>query len=113
MFLNDYLQKRAKLQAPAPTVPMEIRAEKALDAIYICCFSRDPIEEDDERLLCTILTAVFPSVGEQEIERIVKSKAKRVAEGGEDDNYPETKLSKEAVQAQMKDLEFLRQQTQT
>lgn len=47
---------------------MEIRAEKALDAIYVCCFGRDPIEEEDERLLSIMLNAVFPTVG-QEIGR--------------------------------------------
>ena len=89
---------------------MEIRAEKALEAIYVCCFGRDPIEEEDERLLQIILGAVFPSVQKAEIERILKEKSKRVAEGGEDNNYPEPKpLSKEAVQLQMKDLQFLRQ----
>lgn len=93
---------------------MEIRAEKALEAIYVCCFGKDPIEEEDERLLQIILLAVFPSVQKPEIERIVKDKSKKVAEGGEDNNYPEPKaLSKEAVQLQMKDLQFLKQNSET
>ena len=29
---------------------MVVRAEKALDAIYVCCFGRDGIDEEDERL---------------------------------------------------------------
>lgn len=108
------LQRRSKLRAATPTIPMEIRAEKALEAIYVCCFGKDPIEEEDERLLQIILLAVFPSVQKPEIERIVKDKSKKVAEGGEDNNYPEPKaLSKEAVQLQMKDLQFLKQNSET
>lgn len=89
---------------------MEVRAEKALEAIYVCCFGRDPIEEEDERLLRIILNAVFPSVGQTGIERIVKEKSKRVAEGTEEFKYSESKpLPEEAIRMQMKDLEFLKQ----
>uniref|UniRef100_A0A803KVH7 Uncharacterized protein n=1 Tax=Chenopodium quinoa TaxID=63459 RepID=A0A803KVH7_CHEQI len=104
-------RRRAKLNAAAPTIPMELRAEKALDAIYVCCFGKDLIEEEDERLLITILRAVFPSVQQPEIERIVKDKARKVAEGGEEGEFPEEPkpLSKEAIQLQMKDLQFLKQ----
>ena len=104
------LQKRAKLNVPTPTIPMEARVEKALDAIYVCCFGRDPIEEEDERTLNIMLKVVFPSVSQSDIANIIREKAKRVAEGGEEDRYPEPKLlSKEAVQLQMKDLQFLQQ----
>lgn len=104
------LQKRAKLNVPTPTIPMEARVEKALDAIYVCCFGRDPIEEEDERTLNIMLKVVFPSVSESDIANIIREKAKRVAEGGEEDRYSEPKLlSKEAVQLQMKDLQFLQQ----
>lgn len=94
---------------------MEIRAEKAVDAIYVCCFGRDPIEEEDEGLLDIMLSAVFPTVERSMIQRIIKDKAIKVAEGGDDvDVGPESKpLSKEAVQMQMKDLEFLKQNTET
>lgn len=88
---------------------MEVRVEKALDAIYVCCFGRDSIEEEDERLLTRILGAVFPSVNKQEIQRMVEDKAEKVAEGVLD-YFPEAKsLSKEAVEMQMKDLNFLKQ----
>uniref|UniRef100_A0A5B7BUK4 Photosystem I assembly factor PSA3, chloroplastic n=1 Tax=Davidia involucrata TaxID=16924 RepID=A0A5B7BUK4_DAVIN len=108
--MNEAKEKRAKLNVPTPAIPMEIRAEKALEAIYVCCFGKDPIEEEDERLLRIMLNAVFPSVGQAEIDRIVKDKARKVAEGGEEDKVPEPKpLSKEAVQLQMKDLQFLKQ----
>lgn len=104
------LQRRVKLNAPVPSIPMAIRAEKALEAIYVCCFGRDPIEEEDEQLLSTMLNAVFPTVGSAEIERIVSEKAKRIADGTEEFKVPEPKpLPKEAVQLQMKDLEFLKQ----
>nr|GEU28811.1 photosystem I assembly factor PSA3, chloroplastic [Tanacetum cinerariifolium] len=108
--MNEAREKRAKLNLPTPTIPMEARVEKALDAIYVCCFGRDPIEEEDERTLNIMLKVVFPSVKESDIANIIKEKAKRVAEGGEEDRYPEPiLLSKEAVQLQMKDLQFLQQ----
>ncbi|KAL0381722.1 UNVERIFIED_CONTAM: Photosystem I assembly factor PSA3, chloroplastic [Sesamum angustifolium] len=108
--MNDSRERRAKLRAPVPTIPMEIRAEKALEAIHVCCFGRDLIEEEDEELLSVILNAVFPAVGMPVIERIVKEKAKRVAEGTDEIKIPEPKsLPKEAVQLQMKDLQFLRE----
>lgn len=92
---------------------MNARAEKALEAIYVCCFGREPIEEEDEKLISTMLNAVFPTVGSAEIERMVKEKAKRIAEGTEEFMVPEPKpLPKEAVQMQMKDLEFLRQSSE-
>uniref|UniRef100_A0A7C8ZKB5 Uncharacterized protein n=2 Tax=Opuntia streptacantha TaxID=393608 RepID=A0A7C8ZKB5_OPUST len=109
--MSEAKERRAKLKAPAPTIPMELRVEKALDGIYVCCFGRDPIEEADEKLLIVILNAVFPTVNRSEIERIIKDKAKKVAEGGADEEFP-TKakpLSKEAIQLQMKDLQFLKQ----
>lgn len=108
------LQRRAKLNVETPTVAMETRAEKALDAIYVCCFGRDPIEEEDESLLNIMLSAVFPTVEKSQIQRIIKDKAVKVAEGGDADTVPEPKpLSKEAVQLQMKDLEFLKQNRET
>lgn len=112
--MKDSRERRAKLKAPVPSIPMAIRAEKALDAIQVCCFGRDAIEEEDEELLSTILNAVFPTVGKQEIERFVREKAKRVADGTDDIKIPEpTSLPKEAVQLQMKDLEFLKQGSDT
>ncbi|KAL5582556.1 hypothetical protein UlMin_014998 [Ulmus minor] len=112
--MNEAREKRAKIKAAAPNIPMEARVEKALEAIYVCCFGKDPIEEDDERLLNIMLRAVFPSVKQAEIQRIVKDMAEKVAEGGEFGIVPEQKiLSKEAVQLQMKDLEFLQQKSDT
>ncbi|OMO69734.1 hypothetical protein COLO4_28946 [Corchorus olitorius] len=103
-------ERRAKLNVETPTVPMEVRVEKALDAVYVCCFGRDPIEKEDESLLNVMLTAVFPTVERTKIQIIIKDKAVRVAEGSDEDIVPEPKpLSKEAVQLQMKDLEFLKQ----
>ncbi|KAL1357062.1 hypothetical protein HN51_009056 [Arachis hypogaea] len=112
--MNEARERRAKLKAAPPAIPMEIRVEKALDATYVCCFGKDPIEEEDETLLITMLSAVFPSVQQQEIQQMVRDKALRVAEGGGDDYVLEAKpLSKEAVELQMKDLQFLRQNSET
>lgn len=108
--MNEAREKRTKVNVAVPSIPMEIRAEKALEAIHVCCFGKDPIEEEDERILCIILRAVFPTVEELEIKKIIKEKARRVAEGSEDDSIPEPKpISKAAVQMQMKDLQFLQQ----
>ncbi|CAN6702691.1 unnamed protein product [Malus baccata var. baccata] len=102
--------KRAKLKAPTPIIPMEIRVEKALEGIYPCCFGKDPIEEEDERLLNVMLRAVYTSVERSELQRIINEKAQKVAEGSTDGSVREPKpLSKEAVQMQMKDLQFLQQ----
>ncbi|GER41346.1 calcium homeostasis regulator CHoR1 [Striga asiatica] len=107
--MNNSRERRAKLKAPAPTIPMEVRAEKALEAIYVCCFGRDLIEKEDEELLSIILNAVFPTVGRPMIDSIVKEKAKRVADGTDVISIPEAKpLPKEAVEIQMKDLQFLK-----
>ncbi|KAK6928319.1 hypothetical protein RJ641_006910 [Dillenia turbinata] len=111
--MNQAKERRTKLNVAAPTIPMELRAEKALEAICLCCFGKDPIEEEDERLLNIMLCAIFQSVGQQEMVRIIKDTTKRVAEGSEMNNFPEPKsLSKEAVELQMKDLEFLKQNRQ-
>ncbi|XP_057984213.1 photosystem I assembly factor PSA3, chloroplastic [Malania oleifera] len=112
--MNESKEKRSKLKLAKPAIPMEIRAEKALEAIYVCCFGKDPIEEEDERLLRIMLSAVFPSVEQPEIERIVKEKVTKVAEGGDEDNFPGPEsLSKGAVPLQLKDLQFLRQNTES
>ncbi|XP_068638814.1 photosystem I assembly factor PSA3, chloroplastic-like [Aristolochia californica] len=107
-------ERRVKVKASILEIPMEVRAEKALEAIYVCCFGKDPLEEEDMRLLQTILSAVFPSVGQREVDRIVSTKAKLVVAEGEGQNYPEPKpLPKEAAQLQMKDLQFLKQNRET
>ncbi|KAJ0971552.1 hypothetical protein J5N97_019511 [Dioscorea zingiberensis] len=106
--MNTTKQRRSKSKAPIPEVPMEIRAEKALDAIYVCCFGKGPIEDEDVRLLSGMLNAVFPSVGKSKIEQMVKTMAKEVAEGKRI-IYPEPKpLSKEALERQQKDLQQLK-----
>lgn len=100
-------EKRAKSKGQAPQIPMEVRAEKALEAIYVCCFGQDMVEPEDEKLLCTMLNAVFPSVGRPAVERMVSAMAKQVADG---ERLVSAKVvSKEVVQRQLKDLEFLQQ----
>uniref|UniRef100_A0A2P2JBH6 Uncharacterized protein MANES_17G122200 n=2 Tax=Rhizophora mucronata TaxID=61149 RepID=A0A2P2JBH6_RHIMU len=112
--MNEAKEKRAKLKAAAPNIPMEIRAEKALEAIYACCFGQDPIEEEDKKLLCVMLNAVFPSIALPEVQRIVEDKARQVAEGNVEIKVPELRpLPKEAIQLQMKDLQFLKQNQET
>ncbi|KAG0456133.1 hypothetical protein HPP92_023921 [Vanilla planifolia] len=104
-------QKRAKLRSAAPEIPMEVRVEKAVEAIYVCCFGKDPIEEEDAKLLCVMLNAVFPSVGRAEIEERVNSIAAQIAEG-QRPSFSELKpLSKEAMQRQMNELELLNQRS--
>lgn len=108
--MSEARERRAKMRAPTPSIPMELRVEKALDGIYVCCFENDPIEEEDVKLLVVMLSAVFPTVNRSEMERIIKEKAKKVDEGiGEDEFVKPKPLSKEAIQLQMKDLKFLKQ----
>ncbi|BFG26860.1 hypothetical protein CerSpe_131340 [Prunus speciosa] len=112
--INEAKERRAKLKAATPIIPLEIRIEKALEGIYLCCFGKDPIEEEDERLLNVMLKAVYPSVEQSEIQRIVKDKAQKVGEGSDEGSVREPKpLSKEAVNMQMKDLQFLQQNRET
>ncbi|KAL9226117.1 hypothetical protein vseg_001967 [Gypsophila vaccaria] len=109
--MTEARERRAKSRAEAPRIPMEVRAEKAVDAIYVCSFDNNPIEEEDIKLLTTMLSAVFPSIQRAEIEKIVQKKAQSVAESSEDEEYPvkPKPLTKEAIQLQMKDLQFLKQ----
>ncbi|CAN0904374.1 Photosystem I assembly factor PSA3, chloroplastic [Linum grandiflorum] len=108
--MNEAKERRSKMKAAAPFVPMEVRLEKAVDAIYICCFDKDPIEEEDKKLLGVMLPAVFPSINRQEIDRIIEAKGIRVGQGMDEMNVPDSKrLRKDAVQLQMKDLQFLQQ----
>ncbi|BAU01040.1 hypothetical protein VIGAN_11019400 [Vigna angularis var. angularis] len=112
--MSEAKERRAKIKADPPAIAMETRAGKALDAIYVCCFGRDAVEEDDERLLTAMLGAVFPAVQRDVIQRLVKDKAEKIAAGDDDDFVSELKpLSKEAVEIQMKDLQFLQQNSET
>ncbi|KAG2714509.1 hypothetical protein I3843_03G034100 [Carya illinoinensis] len=112
--MNEAKERRAKSKVTNPPIPMEIRVEKALEAIYVCCFGKDPIEDIDKSLLYVILGAIFPSVVQSEIQRIVDEKARRVTEGSDGTNVVEPRpITKEAVQMQMKDLEFLKQNKDT
>ncbi|XP_027923596.1 photosystem I assembly factor PSA3, chloroplastic [Vigna unguiculata] len=112
--MSEAKERRAKLKADPPAIAMEVRAGKALDAIYVCCFERDAVEEEDERLLTAMLGAVFPTVQRDVIQRLVKDKAEKIAAGVDDGFVSELKpLSKEAVEIQMKDLQFLQQNSET
>ncbi|CAI9111056.1 OLC1v1011190C1 [Oldenlandia corymbosa var. corymbosa] len=112
--MSEAKERRSRLRGSAPSIPMEVRVEKALEAIYVCCFGTDPVEEEDERLLPVMLNSVFPTVGLPVIERIVKEKIQTLGEGNELAKFAEAKtLPKEAVQMQLKDLEFLKQMDET
>lgn len=112
--MNEARERRAKLNASAPSIPMEVRVEKALEAIYVCCFGKDPIEEEDEQLLQTMLGVVFQSVKQSQIQTMIRDLIKKVAEGGSEVTFVEAKpLPKEAAELQMKDLQFLRQNSET
>lgn len=57
-----------------------------------------------------MLHAIFPSVDSAQIQLMTKEKARRVAEGGDEFIVPEPQpLPEAAVELQMKDLQFLRQ----
>lgn len=88
------LQRRLSSKSPAINVPMEVRAEKALDAIMNCCVGASFLEEEDVPHLSLILTTVFPTADKAEINRIVAS---RVG-GDEDSSLEEEEGSEEEVE---------------
>ncbi|XP_011623625.1 uncharacterized protein LOC18434829 isoform X2 [Amborella trichopoda] len=107
-------RRRDKLKSASPEIPMALRAEKALETIYVCCFGKDLIEEEDEKLLCIMLNAVFQTVGQEEINRMVNLKAKQAAENKEQEpSEKQQTLSNEARQLQLKELEFLKQNSES
>ncbi|CAN6482809.1 unnamed protein product [Victoria cruziana] len=110
--MSDARARRAKLKAENPEIPMEIRAEKALEAIHVCCFGKDPIEEEDEKLLSVMLNAVFPSVGQSKISEIVSSKAKEMVGGSQilETANPQNS-AKEAAKLQLKEFELLKRRS--
>lgn len=79
-------QRRANSKSAAINVPIEARAEKALDAIMKCCIGASFLEEEDAPLLTTILTTVFPSADASEIDRIVASRVGNEESSLEDDS---------------------------
>ncbi|XP_047334699.1 photosystem I assembly factor PSA3, chloroplastic [Impatiens glandulifera] len=112
--LNEAKERRSKLRVTPKSIPMKNRAEKALEAVFVCCFGQDAIDEEDEMLLGVMMNSVFPSIGEMEMNRIVKEKSKQFGDDSERKKLLEPKrLPKEAVQMQMKDLKFLQQETET
>ncbi|KAG0600622.1 hypothetical protein M758_11G048300 [Ceratodon purpureus] len=74
LLMDDATKRRANSKSVAINVPIEARAEKALDAIMKCCIGASFLEEEDVRPLTIILTTVFPSADATEIERIVTSR---------------------------------------
>lgn len=83
---------------------MEARAERALDAIIKCCLGSDVIEEEDARLLTTLLSAVFPTADEAEIEKIVWSRIKQSSADQE---------TSQEIEEQNKEISVLEQDTET
>jgi hypothetical protein len=67
-------QRRSNAKSPAINVPIEARAEKALDAIMKCCVGASFLDEEDVPLLTTILSTVFPTADASEIDRMVTSR---------------------------------------
>ncbi|KAH9322402.1 hypothetical protein KI387_017041 [Taxus chinensis] len=77
ILMDEATSKRAKSKTPLPEIPMEARAEKALEAICKCCLGNNVIkEEEDARLLSTMLCAVFTTADKAEIEKSVWSRLK-------------------------------------
>lgn len=74
VLMEEALKKRDKSGSPVPDVPIELRAEKALEAILQCCTGRLDIEEEDAPLLATILTTVFPTADVGQIDLAIQSR---------------------------------------
>lgn len=93
-------QRRANSKSVAINVPIEARAEKALDAIMKCCIGASFLDDEDVRLLTTILTTVFPSADATEIGSIVTSRlgGSEVDESGLEDDTEELGAEEELVE---------------
>lgn len=74
LLMDEATKKRKLSKSPVPFVPYEARAEKALDGICKCCIGESSIEEEDARLLTTILQGVFPAADKGAIEKLVRDK---------------------------------------
>ncbi|GJP37172.1 hypothetical protein CLOM_g21608 [Closterium sp. NIES-68] len=73
----DDQSKVKTAQAAAAAVPVEARAEVALDAILDCCVgppSQRQMDDDDWQLLLTILAGVFPTASVAALEDAVNAR---------------------------------------
>eukprot|EP01018_Ginkgo_biloba_P010368 Gb_40882 [translate_table: standard] len=105
ILMDEATEKRAKSSSPFPEIPIEARAEKALEAICKCCIGSDFVEEEDARLLSTMLHAVFPSTDKAGIERTVWSRVKQSSN--------EEEISQEIEEVETKEPSVLQQDTKT
>lgn len=95
-------QRRSNSKSTAINVPIEARAEKALDAIVKCCVGASFLKEEDVPLLTTILKTVFPSADASEIDRIVSSRVgddESSLEGDEEELGSEDELLQDKANA--------------
>ncbi|KAL3676784.1 hypothetical protein R1sor_026732 [Riccia sorocarpa] len=74
VMMDEALKKREKSGSPVPDVPIELRAEKALEAILQCCTGSEVVEEEDAPLLETILKNVFPTADAGQIGIAIQSR---------------------------------------
>ncbi|KAL3690479.1 hypothetical protein R1sor_016788 [Riccia sorocarpa] len=72
--MDEALKKREKSGSPVPYVPIELRAEKALEAILQCCTGSQVVKEEDAPLLATILKNVFPTADAGQIDLSIQSR---------------------------------------
>lgn len=105
ILMDQALAKRAKSKSSLPDIPVEAKAAKALEAICKCCIDNDVIEEEDARLLCIMLCAVFPSADKAEIERTVWSRVKQ--------SSADEEISNETNEQQTEESTVLQQDTET
>lgn len=73
--LDEAHRRRMKAGAKPVEIPMEVRADKALEAICACCIGSPHVAAQDADLLISILSGVFPTAEQQ---RIVESVHNRV-----------------------------------
>lgn len=105
VLMDEASAKRAKSKSSLPEVPVEARAAKALEAICKCCIDSDVIEEEEARLLCIMLCAVFPSADKAEIERTVWSIVRQ--------SSVDEEISNETNELQTEESTVLQQDTET
>eukprot|EP00271_Cylindrocystis_brebissonii_P016541 TRINITY_DN4030_c0_g2_i2.p1 TRINITY_DN4030_c0_g2~~TRINITY_DN4030_c0_g2_i2.p1 ORF type:complete len:280 (+),score=46.01 TRINITY_DN4030_c0_g2_i2:211-1050(+) len=70
--MEESLKKREKANATPMEIPMEARAEKALEAICIGCVGKKLFPHEDMPILLEMLTGVFPEISRENMSSLIQ-----------------------------------------
>lgn len=77
--LDEAHRRRTKAGAKPVDVPMEVRADKALEALCACCIGSPHVPAEDADALVAILRGVFPTAEGESIAEAVRARVRSVA----------------------------------